>query len=372
MIKILFVIHDLGGGGAEKVLVTLVNNLDKSKYDVSVISLFGGGINEQYLSDRVHYRFIFRKMFPGNRHVLKLFTPVLLHKLFIKEKYDIEVSFLEGPSARIISGCPNETTKLVSWIHVQQQTLKALASSFRSEAEAKRCYDRFDRIVCVSDYVKSDFTGILNYQKPANVLYNPVDSEMIRMAAQEQVEDIKNDDCINLIAIGTLKASKGYMRLLRILNRLKDAYRLHLYILGEGPLREEMLEYIAANNLNETVSLLGYQTNPYKYLSNCDLLVCASFAEGFSTAVTEALILGIPVCTVDVSGMKELLGDNNEYGIVSANDEEELYNAMRHLVADPELISFYRNQAQIRGQSFVLSETMKSIDSFLDSLINKS
>ena len=68
------------------------------------------------------------------------------------------------------------------------------------------------------------------------------------------------------------------------------------------------------------VDFLGYQTNLYKYVAKCDLFVCASHAEGFSTAATEALILGVPVCTVEVSGMKEMLGENNEYGIITEND----------------------------------------------------
>lgn len=114
MIKILFLIHDLGPGGAEKVLVNLVNNMDKKLFDITVMSLFGGGINEQFLSRDVKYQVIYKKTFPMNSHVLKFFSPRRLHKAFIREKYDIEVSYLEGPSARIISGCPNEDTKLVS------------------------------------------------------------------------------------------------------------------------------------------------------------------------------------------------------------------------------------------------------------------
>ena len=58
MKKILFMIHDLSVGGAEKVLVNLVNNMNKEKFDVSIVALFGGGVNEQFLIDKVHYRFL--------------------------------------------------------------------------------------------------------------------------------------------------------------------------------------------------------------------------------------------------------------------------------------------------------------------------
>lgn len=160
MIKILFMIHDLGQGGAEKVLVNLVNNMDKSKFDITVMALFGGGINEQFLKGKIHYHVVFRKAIPGNSHIMKLFSPTQLHKLFIKNKYDIEVSYLEGPTARIISGCPNRDTKLVSWIHVEQHSKETAAKAFRTYRESEQCYYRFDNIVCVSESVKQDFLKI--------------------------------------------------------------------------------------------------------------------------------------------------------------------------------------------------------------------
>ena len=154
MIKVLFMIHDLGQGGAEKVLVNLVNNMDRSKFDISVISLFGGGVNERFLKKDIHYKAIFKRIIPGNSKLMKLFTPEFLHRWFVKERYDIEVSYLEGPSARIISGCSDEKTKLVSWIHVEQHSIDALSAAFRSYKEAERCYNRFNQTICVSEYVK--------------------------------------------------------------------------------------------------------------------------------------------------------------------------------------------------------------------------
>ena len=77
MIKILFLIHDLGQGGAEKVLVNLVNNMDRSKFDISVTVLFGGGVNEQFLASDIHFRAVFPKEVPGNSKLMKLLTGAL-------------------------------------------------------------------------------------------------------------------------------------------------------------------------------------------------------------------------------------------------------------------------------------------------------
>ena len=201
MIKVLFLIHDLGQGGAEKVLVNLVNNMDSARFDISVIALFGGGINEKFLAPYIRYRAVWPREIRGNSHIMKLLTPAQLHGICVKEHYDIEISYLEGPSARVISGCEDEDTKLVSWIHVEQHTYKKLAASFRSENEAKKCYERFDQNVCVSQYVNDDFCRILDYQKPSCVLYNTVESEKILMLAKEAAEEIRKEKVLRLVAV---------------------------------------------------------------------------------------------------------------------------------------------------------------------------
>ncbi len=369
MKKVLFLIHDLGAGGAEKVLVNLVNHMDQHRFDITVMALFGGGVNEQFLQKHIRYQTVFPKIIRGNSHVMKLFSPQLLHRLFIHEHYDIEVSYLEGPAARVISGCPDQDTKLVSWIHVEQHTMKNVARSFRNANEAKWCYNRFDQTICVSQYVKDDFCGILDYKKPCRVLYNTLETEKIQSLAREEALDFTDDGYLRLIAVGTLKKSKGYERLLRIVKSLRDKhYLVHLYVLGTGPLERQLKGFVLENSLMDMVTFLGYQINPYKYIARSDLFVCASYSEGFSTAATEALIVGTPVCTVDVSGMKELLGENNEFGIVTENTEEALYQGLSHMINDSSVLEHYRKQAQKRGQSFHTENTVKAVEEMLFSI----
>lgn len=364
--KILFLIHDLGQGGAEKVLVNLVNNMDQEKFDITVIALFGGGVNEQFLAQHINYKTIYNKSFPGNSKLMKLFTPQQLHKKYIRDKYDIEISYLEGPSARIISGCKNTNTKLVSWIHVQQENMVKLASSFRNAAEAKSCYERFHQTVCVSEYIKQDFIKILDFKGKCDVLYNTVESEIVLNKSQENIENVFDNSKTNLVAVGTLKKSKGYERLLSVIEKLsKEKYSIHLYILGIGPLQDELLDYVKRHDLDNTVSFLGYQINPYKYVAKSDLFVCASYAEGFSTAATESLIVGTPVCTVEVSGMKEMLGAKNEYGLVTENDEVALYQGIKMLLDDPELLKHYKRKAFERGKMFSTESTVKAVEKML-------
>jgi glycosyltransferase involved in cell wall biosynthesis len=370
MKKVLFLIHDLGQGGAEKVLINLVNNMDTSKFDITVMTLFDCGENRQFLSPKIKYKTWCKKMIPGNSHIMKLWSPKQLHKIIIKEHYDIEVAYLEGPSARVISGCQDKTTNLVSWIHIEQHTAERAAASFRNIREATECYNRFNKIICVSETVKEDFQRDLHITVPMEVLYNTNESEKIIASSKEVIGNIDfSEDEVKLIGVGKLLKNKGFDRVLRITKILVDeGYPVHTYILGEGPEKESLQRYISENQLQEHATLLGYQLNPYKYVLKSDLFVCASFAEGFSTAATEALIVGTPVCTVEVSGMKEMLGEHNEYGIVTDNEEGALYEGIKKLLDDADMFQHYTSQAEVRGKDFNTQNTVKAVEDMLESL----
>jgi glycosyltransferase involved in cell wall biosynthesis len=196
-----------------------------------------------------------------------------------------------------------------------------------------------------------------------------VESDKIQEMSSIDAPELKDDGKIRLVAVGTLKESKGYDRMLRIVKKLYDnGYPVHLYILGEGPQKKDLEQYVFDNRLEASVFFLGYNTNPYKFVSKCDLFVCASHAEGFSTAATEALIVGTPVCTVEVSGMKEMLGENNEWGIVTENDEEALYRGIKKLLDDSELLAQYQEKAAQRGKTFSTANTVRAVEEMLRNL----
>lgn len=103
-------------------------------------------------------------------------------------------------------------------------------------------------------------------------------------------------------------------------------------------------------------------------MKKCDLFVCASLAEGFSTAVTEALIVGTPVVSTNCSGAYELLGENNEYGIVTENNEDALYEGIEKILTEENLLQHYKEQARVRGQRFSTEKTVKAVENMLESL----
>lgn len=371
MIKILFMIHDLSVGGAEKVLVNLVNNMDKKKFDITVLALFDGGVNRQFLNKSVKYQYVFKKTFPGNSHLMKFVSPKKLYSQIVLREYDIVVSYLEGPTARIVGGCSDGKTKVVSWIHFKLHTKNEIARSFRSYQEAFECYNRADIMVFVSEEARQSFLNVCPVKCRTAVLYNTNESQKIIQQAMEPIDNIKfENEVFYWCGVGKIVPNKGFDRMVHIQKRLlSEGYQTKLLILGIGNQREELEKWCKENGISDTVQFLGYQTNPYKYVAKSDLFVCASHEEGFSTAATEALIVGTPVCTVDVSGMKEMLGIESEYGMIVENSEEALYRGIKSLLDNPVLLKHYQSQAVLRGKNFSTHETVCAVQNMFLKLI---
>lgn len=363
-------IPDLAGGGAEKVLVNLVNNMDRKKFDITVKTLFDVGVNRDKLLPHIKREYCIKRQFRGNSKFFLLFKPKTLYKRFVKERYDIVVSYLEGPTARIVSGCNDKETKLVSWIHCKMENERAASVGFRDFKEAKNCYNKFDYTACVSKWVKDYFTKVFSFQKSVGVLYNTIETDEIVENSKEPIDNIQfSKDCYNICSVGKITQVKGFDRLAKIHKRLlDDGIKNHIYIFGIGEDKEKLKSYLAENDLIDTFTFMGYKTNPYKYVRNCDLYVCSSHSEGFSTSVTESLIVGTPVVTTLCSGMQEMLGDNNEYGIVTENNEDALYEGIKKMLTTPNLLKYYSEKALERGKMFSTEKTVKAVEEMLLSL----
>ena len=154
--------------------------------------------------------------------------------------------------------------------------------------------------------------------------------------------------------------------MLRTHKKLLDENIIHdLWILGEGEDREKIENYIKKNALENSVKLYGYQENPYKYLREADIYVCASYIEGYSTAVTEALIIGKPIITTNCSGMNEIL-ENGTYGLIVENNENALYNGIKEIILNSNLRKNYENLAIKRREYFNIDRQLKEVNEIFE------
>ena len=368
MISVLFLIPTLDRGGAENVLVDLVNHMDQSKFQITVQTLFDQNSQKHRLREGIEYRSFMRRQFHGNSRIQAWLPARLLYRMIVRKRYDIVVSYLEGPTTHILSGCPYPDTKKVAWVHVEMEKERQASVGFRNLAEAIRAYSGFNKLVFVAQTVQKSFEDVIGQPFPnACILYNTIDTDkIVRMSADIPQQNPFSEREFNLISVGRIIDAKGFDRLVRIQKRLKDeGYASHVFILGTGQDRERLDTIARENGIADSFTFLGFHENPYQYVSRADLFVCSSRREGFSTAVSEALVLGVPVVSTNCSGAKELLGNHDEYGIVTDNDEEALFQGIKRILDDPELHAHYRLQAQERGKRFLSVKTVETVEKML-------
>jgi glycosyltransferase involved in cell wall biosynthesis len=367
MKKILFLIGNLDGGGAEKVLITLVNSLAE-QYDITVQTVYDEGLYISQLHPNIKYKTnitypnSFKKHIVWN--IVKFFPRKLLHNLFIKGKYDIEVGFLEGMCNKIISGA-KASIKKYAWIHTDVQQIPKRSSGFVGAQLERNAYNCFDRIICVSEDAKSAVVGKLKPIKEPIVIYNPIDSQDILKKAIELEGKIKKEK-FTICAVGRLVEEKGFDRLIQATADLcKQGYDFDVLILGQGDLEDSLKRLVNQFNISNYVKFLGYIENPYPYIRSSDLYVCSSRLEGYSLTVAEAIVLGTPVMSTSCTGPVELL-DGGKYGTIVENSTEGIYKGIKELLDNPEELDMLRKKANKRADFFDLQQTVNQVVALLD------
>lgn len=322
--KILFYIYQLVGGGAEKVMVEIVNLLDKTQYDITVITVIDCSSDIYLLNDNVNYDYIFKGKYKEDRLFFKLFknaSPEFLHKHLIKAYYDIEVAALEGIPAKIISGCKNKNTKKIAYIHADAQNIAWPSHRYKNKEQELASYNSFDNVIFVSENTKKKFAErFFLKENKMNVIYNPFDIDLIRKKSLIPVNDYKKKSKYLFCAIGRLESVKSFDRLIEAFYIVwKKNKNIELIIVGEGRERNKINLLIQKYGLSGVVKLLGYRSNPYKYLRISDCYICSSISEGLSSTVIESMIINTPIITTNCGGMEELL-DSYGNGIIVNND----------------------------------------------------
>ena len=375
--KILFIIESLAGGGAEKVLSVIVKYFDYEKYEVTVCPIVDEGIYcEEVRRQVTHYKPIisYKGSSLGrlwNRIKYKLVYSYLplswVYNLFIPQGNDIEIAFCEGYVTKLLAHA-NSQTKKIAWIHtdLKDNSWPIKLGIYKDIDEERKTYSVFNKIVCVSQSARQSFCNLYGLENKTIVIYNLIDVSDIRSKIIEKRRE--NDGKPRLISVGRLVPQKGYGRLLKVIKRLHDnGYSIHLLILGEGDERITLEKYVESHDMQSYVSLTGFSTNPYTEMSESDLFVSSSRAEGFSLVIAEAMVLGIPVISTYCSGPNELLQEG-KYGMLVDNSEEGLFQGIKTLLNDQTKLEKLRKLALSRGYMFSVDDTMRRLELLFDDI----
>lgn len=367
MKKILFLIFDLGGGGAERLLTDLVNYLDETKYEITVQTFYDQGIYRKELKKSVRYKTIVSgkqellKRMRG-RFVWMVLPPAITYLWYVKEDYDYEIAFLEGIPVKILSASTNTKAKKLTWVHTDLYTNYWTKLFFRNLNAQRRAYQKYERVICVSKSARDGF--VKRFGDPGNlrVMYNFIDGGAIIRKAGEMMKEPVAEVRFRMLAIGRLVVQKGYDRLLRVCRRLKQRHaEFELWILGEGKERSRLENYIEKHGLTNYVKLWGFQKNPYKFMKYCHLMVCSSRSEGYGIALAEAMYLGLPVVSTFCAGPDELTG-KGAYGLLVDNNEKALAEGIIKMYESEELRSHYAKAARKRAEAFVMEKRIKDFE----------
>lgn len=368
-IKVLFFISSLDGGGAERVMVDILNYIDKSRIEPVLVILYpyDNSPYKEYLTEDVKVVVVKRKS-DSFFSKIKQFADFI--KIVYKEKPRVILSMLTHNNIMAISAaifsrlkvivCEQNTVSEVIKIREGKKILWFPVSSM-----VKVLYRFTDRVIAVSKGVRSDL--IKEFNIPAHkiqVIYNPIDLNRITGLSSMPLEHPFFEDHVPIvIAIGRLVRQKGFDTLIKAFSLVIPKMNAQLIILGEGPEKESLEEMVKDLGLIDKVSFAGFQNNPYKFLSRADVFVLSSNYEGLPMVILEAMACGAPIISTDCrSGPCEIL-ENGKYGLlVPVGDANALSKGMLRLLKDKSLRGEFYNSGKGRVLDFHIDRIIKQYE----------
>lgn len=371
MKKILFMCINMNIGGTEKALLTMLNEMDRRKYDITLFMLeeYGGflnqipdGIKVMYLKEyKTLKKFIndppqlVAKELIKNRKIIKglsvlfvyiiskLMKDISIYYKYIlsnvdtlNEEYDIAIAYA-GPMDFISYFVINKikSKKRVQWIHFDISKI-GFNVNF-----AKKIYDKFDKVFVVSNEGKDKLINFLpSLKDKTEVFFNIISCKMIEKMSYEGEGFSDDFDGTRILTVGRLSKEKGQDLIIPVLKKLKEnGYKVRWYCIGDGPAKKEYEKLVDKLNIKDDFIFLGSKLNPYTYMKECNIYVQPSKHEGYCITLGEARCFNNPIVTTNFTGANEQIVNENT-GLVCEINEEEIYKAIKKLLDDKKL---YKN-----------------------------
>lgn len=369
MKKIIFVIESMNVGGTEKALLSMIAQIPKNIFNITILSLERRGdfinsipnyvdiifyneyenikkniikIPRDLLKDEIKrkkYIEAFKTIYyqgisriTGNYNLY--FNNRIMSRIDnITKEYDLAVSY-QGPpsnfSAYLVLN-KIQAKKKVQWIHSD-------VSKLNLDKKTIGClYDSFDKFFVVSNEAKDKFIGVFpQLANKTEVMFNIIDEKLILEEASKKRGFNDKFNGIRILTVGRLSGEKGQALTIPILARLRnEGYNVRWYCVGEGELKNKYKDLIEKYKVEDYYVLLGSDTNPYPYFKECDLYVQSSKFEGYCLTLAEARVFNKPIISTNFSGANEQL-INNETGLIVKYDENELYEAIKKVLDSKE------------------------------------
>lgn len=382
-------------GGLERVLIEVLQTIDKKKYNITLViddDCGEGNIFEKDIPKEIPYYFLKSKELIEKTEYYKekrknLFCK-LMYNLYMNfetfimcknmknllnklDKADLLIDFDAGVS-KYINKLRNINKKVV-WIHNSIPKLKKKKSKI--ERFGKRL-ENYDKVVAICDEMKEELGNI--YPKIKNKIvriYNPFDFERVLKLSNDdselnfiQKEELKKDYCLAISRLDTVQ--KDYLTLIRAFKILKSKkiYK-KLYVIGDGPSKEEIQSMIEKYDLKEQIKLIGRFKNPYVWLKYCDFFVHSSKYEGFGLVLVEAAILNKLVISSNCPvGPTEILEQGKSGILFDVGNAEMLAEKLEKVLSNKEVRKKYIENMDKRKYDFSKEKVIKEYEKLIDEL----
>lgn len=359
--KLFVVIHSLRWGGSERVLINLLNGLDREKFSITLVLY--ERVFDYPLPENIDIRIL--DIYTGRNFLILLksfFLKIInLAKLFSQNKPDVIFSLLSTTNVTVILAklLSRVKSRLVISEHTHpSENLKNEPYGFITRLLIKRFYPKADKIISVSNGIKTDLTKNFNIPEgKITVIYNPVDLDNIKMLSEEDVDHPWfQEETPVIVSAGRLTKEKGFPYLLKAFSILRKSNTCcRLLIIGDGEEKKKLVEMANDSGYKEDIEFLGFQKNPFKYMARSSLFVLSSIFEGFGNVIIEAMALGLPVISTDCpSGPSEIIEDRENGLLVPVRDEYALSEAILEVLTNKELRDKLVRKAKARAESFAL------------------
>ncbi|MCS3409374.1 glycosyltransferase [Serratia sp. AKBS12] len=311
MKKILFIMPILGRSGADRVIFTLLNNIDRTKFKPYLL-LYKNDSEKNTLVRELNEDVIVEYLNITGRARYSL-PKIVLGIKKVSKKHSIDTIFISsGTSNSTLSPFLNYFGKHIKKIARESNLPSLFEKNFIAKFLYKTCYKSYDVIVAQSDDMVNDLVKKMNVPQNKIVkINNPLDYKHIKTLSLKPSEHSFPADRINLLSIGRLTYQKGYDQLLKSYKNLPEG-KYHLTIVGEGE-DEAMLKQLCSDlQLERSVTFIPFTDNPYALLKNCDVFISSSRWEGYPNVVIEAIACGTPVlANAYPGGINEIINEKN-------------------------------------------------------------
>jgi glycosyltransferase involved in cell wall biosynthesis len=365
--RLAILINELGGGGAERVAITLANHLQAQGYEIHLVTLDGGPVAYPLSPGVIVHQLPTARLAWGPLKVLTLPLAAFAFARYVRRaRLDAAMSFLVRANlAMILSGWSgNRLRKVISERVVSVTYAGRSPTSLVMRSLVRMLYPRTDAAIAISNGVKDSLVAIGVGADRVRVIYNPQDIAGIRRAASSETAPERRG--FEIVTIARLTPQKDIPTLLRAFRLVLDAEpSARLSVLGEGPDLEALRRLARELGVAAATSWRGW-VRPYGELARSDVFVLSSVYEGFANVIVEAMACGVPVVSTDCpSGPREILA-GGEYGLlVPVGDSRALGEAILRLRNDASLRVRLRTRALRRADDF---DVARIAGSYLDVL----